>query len=137
MDRDFVSRLWMTAEAGAVSLPDLVGLWLQAGIARVRVDLVRMETLYFDLEDKSASRFNGLLRGVSTRKTPSLSGALQALERSRLDRISYSDFVVRIARSGYASFAIFTGQNIISFEGSGGEHLSVPIHLLPERAKCG
>lgn len=135
MDRNFVSRLWMTAEAGAVSLPELVGLWLQAGIARVRVDLVRMETHYFDLDDRSASRFIGLLRGVSMRKTPSLSGALEALERSRLDRISYSDFVIRIARSGYASFAVFTRPNIISFEGRGGEHLSLPITLRPERPK--
>ncbi|MGH7243723.1 MAG: hypothetical protein ACREJD_09935 [Phycisphaerales bacterium] len=125
----------MHAECGAISLADLMGIWLQAGISRLRIDLVRMETSYFDSEDGSTTRLTALLRGVPVRKTPSLSGALQALERSRLDRISYADFVIRIARSGYASISIFTRQNIISFEGRGGEHLSVPVVLLPGRDK--
>lgn len=122
MDYNQVSRLNQRSNAGA-------------SIARVRVDLVRKESCIFGPDDSFASVYLAVLVGVRVRKTPSLAGALQAVERNRLDRISYADFVVRIARSGFASFTVFTRQNIISFEGRGGEIFSLPVFLLPERGE--
>ncbi|MBX3380429.1 MAG: hypothetical protein KF805_10065 [Phycisphaeraceae bacterium] len=135
MDHHEVSRINLRCNAGAISLTDLMSLWLGANIARVRVDLVRRESCIFGPDDTYSTATLGMLFGVRVRKTPSCSGALQAVERNRLDRISYADFVIRIARSGYASFAVFTRQNIISFEGRGGELFSVPVFLLPERGE--
>lgn len=132
MDRNLISEFCTRAEGGGSSLTELMDLWLRAGIMRVRVDLISVATFYYDADDGSSMRRTNLLRGVRLRKTPSLSSALQALERNRLDRISYADFVIRIARSGYAGFSIFTKQNIISLEGRSGEHMSLPVLVLPE-----
>lgn len=100
-------------------------------VERMRVDLVRKQSTFIGRIYVATTDVSSVLVDVPILDRFDLPSALKALDRSRHKRISFAEFVIRIARSGFVAFTISAARNSISFEESGGEAVSVPVLIPP------
>lgn len=138
VDKEAIWRLSALANARSISLLEFVKSLRKAKVLQVCVDLLRMEMSFNSRRFSMTTKISQILLDVPIQDYPDLGAALRALERSRLDRICFAEFVIRVARSGFVWFTIFLQRNYISFEECNGHGFSVPVTIKPpRRAKIG